>query len=601
MATDSQVFYRKWRPKCFGEVVGQQHIVDTLKRSVASGRVAHAYLFTGPRGVGKTSTARILAKALNCLNQKDGDADNQCEQCKAVEESRMIDLIELDAASNRGIDSIRGLRESTTFQPVAGSWKIYIIDEVHMLTEEAFNALLKTLEEPPQGIVMILATTDAHKVPATIISRCQRFDFERLTHDVIKERLIALCEAENIKCAPTALDTIVTSAWGSLRDAENALEQLALGQKDKEISAEDAAKLLGLGNRQAAIELSAALINKDIKVALEKVTDEVSRGISPQAVQKGTIDVLRTALLVEAGVKHLSESDPALVELANSIKTDETKRHLAQVLRELSAVKFKGEMVPSVPLELAVLKICVAPTPPAESPPIARATPTTNRAPARQYAPSAPRQHRPTAPQPSMPAPAPAPSSAAKANLDKLCDIIRRSSSGTARLTSIISNIEPPAPQDGTLPLRFKSNALYKKFQDETKAAEVRQILRKAVDEVYGAGLQMKAAFPTNNSATAPTGTPGTEADAKPVVEDNATVRYLVTMGAKVLEHKKSEESAVSATAPAPADAPTNSTADDETAPLIPANDADKAAETAAPATDDNSTEEAPTKAAKES
>ena len=559
MTTNSQVFYRKWRPKCFAEVVGQAHIITTLTKSVASERVAHAYLFTGPRGVGKTSTARILAKALNCLNRLDGDADNQCEQCQAVEEGRMIDLIELDAASNRGIDSIRGLRESTTFQPVAGMWKIYIIDEVHMLTEEAFNALLKTLEEPPKGIVMILATTDAHKVPATIISRCQRFDFERLTHAVIKARLVDLCKAEKIKCAPNAMDTIVSSAWGSLRDAENTLEQLALGQKDKEITAEDAAKLLGLGNRQAAIELSGALINKNIGVALEKIDAEVSRGISPQAIQKGTIEVLRTALLVEAGVKHLSEDDPSLLELANSIKTGVRKRHLAQIFRELGEIKFKGEMLPSVPLELAVLKICVAPQPSAELAPPAKTQPAAvapnQSAPVRQ-----PSVQSRTERQPATPAPvANVPTSEAQKNLDKLCEIIRLSSDNTARFASIMSNVEPLKPQDGVLFLRFKSKAIYEKFQKETQIKGAGQILRKAVDEVYGTDLKMKAVW--KNDTAANNAGAGDKTNAKPPVEDSETVRYLVTMGAKVLEHKK--------VAGNEADTIQKATADENSAPKV--------------------------------
>ncbi|HCI85482.1 MAG TPA: DNA polymerase III subunit gamma/tau, partial [Dehalococcoidia bacterium] len=211
--TNSQVFYRKWRPTRFDEVAGQQHVTQTLKRAIATDRVSHAYLFTGPRGVGKTSTARILAKALNSERTDDGEPIVDSEVSVAIDEGRYLDLIEIDAASNRGIDSIRDLRDAVQFQPTSGRYKVYIIDEVHMLTEAAFNALLKTLEEPPPNIVMILATTDAHKVPATIVSRCQRYDFRRLSNDDVIERLIEVCEVEEIEAEPTVLEMIARTAW----------------------------------------------------------------------------------------------------------------------------------------------------------------------------------------------------------------------------------------------------------------------------------------------------------------------------------------------------------------------------------------------------
>ena len=190
---------RKWRPQKFNDVVGQEHVTNTLKNAIKENRVAHAYLFTGPRGVGKTTTARILAKALNCENLKDAEPCNECEMCKSISSTQSMDIIEIDGASNRGIDEIRTLRESVKYAPTRGKYKIYIIDEVHMLTKESFNAFLKTLEEPPAHTIFIFATTDVHKVPLTIISRCQRYDFRRIQLETIKTTLAKIAKEEKIK------------------------------------------------------------------------------------------------------------------------------------------------------------------------------------------------------------------------------------------------------------------------------------------------------------------------------------------------------------------------------------------------------------------
>ena len=221
----STVYYRKWRPQRLDQVVGQGAIMQTLLNAVIQERVAHAYMFCGPRGTGKTSTARILAKAINCLSSQNGEPDNECAICVSINEGRSLDLIEIDAASNRGIDDIRNLREKVHFSPAEAGHKVYIVDEVHMLTEPAFNALLKTLEEPPEHAIFALATTEVHKVPLTIISRCQRLDFRRIPTADAVARLAQLCQDENVEVAPEALALIARKASGSLRDAENLLEQ----------------------------------------------------------------------------------------------------------------------------------------------------------------------------------------------------------------------------------------------------------------------------------------------------------------------------------------------------------------------------------------
>ncbi|MCH8901889.1 MAG: DNA polymerase III subunit gamma/tau, partial [Chloroflexi bacterium] len=229
----TEVLYRKWRPRTFAELAGQERVARTLTNAIASGKVAHAYLFSGPRGTGKTTSGRLLAKALNCAEPKEGEPCNECESCRSYLEGRALDLVELDAASNRGIDEIRSLREKANFAPAAGAYKLYLVDEVHMLTEPAFNALLKTLEEPPPYIVFVLATTEVHKVPATVISRCQRFDFRRIPLAAAVERLGYVAEQEGIDCPQDALEVMARTATGSLRDAINLLEQLVDGYGKK--------------------------------------------------------------------------------------------------------------------------------------------------------------------------------------------------------------------------------------------------------------------------------------------------------------------------------------------------------------------------------
>ena len=260
----AEVFYRKWRPKSLSEVVGQEVITKTLRQAVARERIAHAYLFCGTRGTGKTSTARILAKAINCLSPKDGEPDNECHICVGINEARALDLIEIDAASNRGIDDIRDLSDKVRFSPNESRYKIYIIDEVHMLTEPAFNALLKTLEEPPAHAVFILATTEAHKVPLTIISRCQRYDFRRIPIDQMVAKLAYISEQEGIEVSDEALHLVARIANGGLRDAENLLEQVVVSYGSP-ISEDDVRQMLGLGGDEIVLELVKHIIGKSVK------------------------------------------------------------------------------------------------------------------------------------------------------------------------------------------------------------------------------------------------------------------------------------------------------------------------------------------------
>lgn len=264
------VIARKWRPQRFDELVGQEHITTTLKNALKSNRLAHAYLFTGPRGVGKTTTARILAKAINCLNPTDYEPCNQCQICKSISDFQSLDIIEIDGASNRGIDDIRNLRESVKYAPTLGKYKVYIIDEVHMLTKESFNAFLKTLEEPPSHTIFIFATTDIHKVPLTIISRCQRFDFRRISLNTIKEQLKKIAAAENIKINDQALTIIAKKSDGAMRDAQSLFDQV-VAFCGNDVDSETVSKILNIIDQDVYFRISDAIIQKNFEQAFDVI------------------------------------------------------------------------------------------------------------------------------------------------------------------------------------------------------------------------------------------------------------------------------------------------------------------------------------------
>ncbi len=288
---------RKWRPQKFNEVVGQEHITTTLKNAIKSGRIAHAYIFTGPRGVGKTTSARILAKTLNCLNQQNAEPCNDCEMCKSIQSSQSLDIIEIDGASNRGIDEVRSLRDSVKYAPSKGKYKVYIIDEVHMLTKESFNAFLKTLEEPPEHTIFIFATTDIHKVPLTIISRCQRFDFRRIQLTTIKEQLKKIADEEKIQIDDKTLTLIAKKADGALRDAESFFDQ-AVSFCGNNVEADTVSKMLNLIDDEIYFDISDAVINKNFKSVFEVTKSIYENGWNFIDFMEGLVEHFRNILSV---------------------------------------------------------------------------------------------------------------------------------------------------------------------------------------------------------------------------------------------------------------------------------------------------------------
>jgi DNA polymerase-3 subunit gamma/tau len=298
----SSVLYRKYRSRNFDELVGQEHITKILKNAVKGNQLSHAYLFVGSRGTGKTSTARILAKAINCQEPtKDGNPCGECEICKSIDNGSFLDLIEIDAASNRGIDQIRELKEKIEFSPTEGKYKVYIIDEAHMLTKEAFNALLKTLEEPPEHVIFVLATTEVHKLPPTILSRCQRYDFRLGTDKEIKEVIEKSAKGEKMKIEDDAMKILIKNARGSYRDALSLLDVVFSGQsgKDKKITEKEVRTMLGLPDIEMVDLLLTSLCENDSQKALELIEDIEEKGVNFQQFVTYTLEVLREALVAK--------------------------------------------------------------------------------------------------------------------------------------------------------------------------------------------------------------------------------------------------------------------------------------------------------------
>lgn len=354
----SQVFYRKWRPQALAEVVGQDSITCTLRNAVAAHRVAHAYLFSGPRGTGKTSVGRILAKAVNCLDNQIGEPCNQCEMCRAFSEGRALDLIEIDAASNRGIEEIRDLREKAGFAPHMAKYKVYIVDEVHMLTEPAFNALLKTLEEPPPYVIFVLATTEVHKVPTTILSRCQRFDFRRIPLEAMLKRLERICEGEEIGIEPEALRLIARSATGSLRDAENLLEKLLVYHGPR-FGLEQVRQELGISSDFRVKELAEHILHRDLSSSLAIINRVAADGLDLKAFGRGLLEYLHEVLLVKAEAEKALGLTKEELEERRTLAGKASLKEISQAIKSFAQADFRFSPQSGLPLELALLDLFI--------------------------------------------------------------------------------------------------------------------------------------------------------------------------------------------------------------------------------------------------
>jgi len=334
--SNSLVVYRKYRPSNFSEVIGQDHLVKTIQYAISQKKPAHAYLFSGTRGVGKTTIARLIAKAVNCLDDKTGfEPCNKCLSCLAIAKDNAVDLIELDAASHRGIEEAKALIESVKYPPVEAKYKVFIIDEVHMLTREAFNSLLKTLEEPPSYVIFILATTEPQKLPQTIISRCQYFEFKRLTPEQIKQKAKRILKEEKIEMDNNSLDFIARSGRGSLRDMESLLEQI-ISQKRKKISFKDLEEILGIVSPEVIRDFIKLILEKKTKKAISFIGDIFERGKDISQFLSQIIDYLRLIILAKIdnsllGVHNLSKDEEKDLESLAKIASEKKCLHLIQI------------------------------------------------------------------------------------------------------------------------------------------------------------------------------------------------------------------------------------------------------------------------------
>ena len=496
--------YRTWRPRRLADVIGQEHVTRTLRNAIRAGNTAHAYLFCGPRGTGKTSTARIVAAALNCQAPDDGDACGKCANCRDVAADRMVDVQEIDAASNRQVDDMRALRETVGYAPAAGRFKVYILDEVHMLTDASWNTLLKTLEEPPAATMFILCTTEARKVLATVVSRCQRFDFHRLPVARLVEHLTHICAAEGIAAVPAALERIAQHADGGARDALTILEQAAAYAPGRAVGGDDVAELLGTAGDAAIADLLAASLAGDARGVFGQVQTLYLQGRDMGQILFGVLQAARDGLVAAITAPPATTSEQ--MDLASY-------RHAMTVLSD-AEMHIRRAAQPRLVLEMALLALF----PPAAA---QQAVPAPANRAAQPTPSSRPREEAPAAAV-STPAesPAAAPAAEAQPPWPTVLETIRGRS---VPAYSILQNAQFSGVTDGVLRLTFPFTGLATTAQRwTTLIAEAWRELGGRVEHVECVGEGKPSRRKSPSSPGPPVAAPGPERSAHDVAPEGS-------------------------------------------------------------------------------
>jgi len=524
----SQAFYRKWRPRLWDQVVGQEHVVHTLQNAIRGGKVGHAYLFAGPRGTGKTTTARLLAKAVNCLADELSERPcDACEHCTAVNEGRFLDLIEIDAASNTSVDDVRDLRDKINFSPTQGRFKVYIIDEVHMLSTAAFNALLKTLEEPPAHAIFILATTEVHKIPATVLSRCQRHEFRRIPVKDIVQLLKQISAEEHLQVEEDALVLIARQSTGAMRDAISLLDQLAsTGEK---ITLENAQNVLGTATNQSVVDLVSTMLARQADKGLDCIHQALDSGTDPRQFARQVVEYLRSLLLVRLGNADQVDATAEMRALMAAQAAQFDVAALLQAIKAFNSAANEGRSgwQPSLMLELALTETLNPPAalltavpavvPDAQPAPKAVTVPEVApvSTPAKRSSTEAPAPEQPAEPArlaPAAPAEesqvqsnaaAPAAGAAGEVSLQtinqnwaKICAVAKGRRPQTVGLLNSVKNF---TIKDGVLVLGFATEVVRSKMDGENL-----EVTRQAVQQVIGVSLRIASVVASGKAKALP-------------------------------------------------------------------------------------------------
>lgn len=486
----SQTLYRKYRPQRFADLIGQEHITRTLQSEITRQQLSHAYLFSGPRGVGKTSTARLLAKAVNCTKPKAGEPDNTCENCTTIASNQALDILEIDAASYTGVDNIRDVIEQSRFAPSKLPYKVIIIDEVHMLSTAAFNALLKTLEEPPAHCIFILATTELHKVPETIQSRCQRFDFHRIADAALAKRLRGIAKAEDFQVDDEVIDAVVQAADGSSRDAESTLGQL-FSMGEKHITREHADLVLPRSNVEAVAAYLQMLLANEQQAAITHIQTQLQAGVDMEAFRLDALRLARTCLLA---LTLPAERKPVIPGLLQATLHKEHILHLTRILEKLLMAEEYVQVspIPSLPLEIATVELT-----------------TSNAASTRLFgepAPATPQQvklTKPAAPVPPTPAPKkPSPKKTqSTGNADQLWQQISVLVGESEASLSVSCKMVKPIHFDGKV---FTLATPYAFHAERMSSPKAQAAFQKAATTVIGSPVILQVQHDTNATLDTP-------------------------------------------------------------------------------------------------